>query len=474
MTTAAENPTTFAAVVAGDRAIRGGSSQSLPVAAAATVPLPDRCAYIDIPELALKNHPKVRATEVWDEFCREFSPPERYFSCIQLVRQNRLRIWCTSSTVLEDVCNTGLTLRGHPVSIRPIQDRSWLTVTHLPYGLPTESITEFFSQYGEVKAVRPVLFRNVHTGTIKVRVKLHTTVPTRVRICGHAGLVYHQGQTRTCYNCNRDGHEAKSCPTRQQPQRKKTKTSKASKRTEGPQTSSSTATTTETVPPSKGDVPSTSTSLEDDLPEPPAKKVVLEETTSEVTDPSTALVPTSPATTTEMVVDLTAPPAPSGNDAAVITDLPDVPAITTETTSSGAAPQMVVDPPKSPTGPAVTTETPVANEPTSSQQEEAPPPTSNRPFADALACLRKKTKPHPVYAPKQETDFVRQLTVGVTEDGEPILGGPSVKYIVDRIRRQYKGVKHVEVEEAIANLVFKDATGDTIVEFPYEIKHKSV
>ena len=43
-------PTMLAAVVAGDRAIRGGSSQSLPVAAAATVPLPDRCAYVDVPE----------------------------------------------------------------------------------------------------------------------------------------------------------------------------------------------------------------------------------------------------------------------------------------------------------------------------------------------------------------------------------------------------------------------------------------
>ena len=95
-----ECPTTFAAVVAGDRAICGGSSQSLPVAAAAIVPLPDHCAYVDVPELVLKDRTKIRAGEVWDEFCKEFSPLEQFFSCIQLVRANRLRIWCTTSKVL--------------------------------------------------------------------------------------------------------------------------------------------------------------------------------------------------------------------------------------------------------------------------------------------------------------------------------------------------------------------------------------
>ena len=449
-----ECPTTFAAVVAGDRAIRGGSSQSLPVAAAATVPLPDRCAYVDIPELALKNKPKIRATEVWDEFCREFSPPEQYFSCIQLVRQNRLRIWCTTSKVLEDICSTGLTLRGHPVSIRPIQDRSWLTVTHLPYGLPTEVIAEFFSHYGEVKEVRPVLFRNVHTGTIKVKVQLHSTVPTCVRICGHAGLVYHQGQTHTCYNCNKDGHEAKKCPKKQQPKQKK---SKHPQRTEGPRPSSSS--TTETAPPlPPSDVPSPSHLQDDEIPEPAAKRVILDDTTPASEGTSTVTQTTLSASTTEMVVDSPALPV----------DLPQDPGANMEPPASGDTPKMVVDPPTSSTAPTAHKE-PSATVPSASSQNRTAPETKSRPFADAVACLRKKMNP----APLPTTDYVKALVVGTTEDGEYILGGPSVSYIVERIRRQYKTVHHVVVEEVIANLNCKDSQGNTIMEFPYEVQQHS-
>lgn len=69
---------------------------------------------------------------------------------------------------------------------------------------------------------------------------------------------------------------------------------------------------------------------------------------------------------------------------------------------------------------------------------------------------------------------MKALTVGETEDGEPILGGPSISYIVERIRRQYKNVHHVVVEEAIANLNCKDANGNTVMEFPYELQQQSV
>ena len=184
---------------------------------------------------------------------------------------------------------------------------------HLPYGLPTEAIEEF-SQYKEAKAVHPVLFQNVHTGTIKVKIQLHTTVPTRVRICGHAGLVYHQGQTRTCYNCNKDGHEAKQCPKQQQPPKK-------TKKSEGPRTTISTVKAMENVPTSA--TPSTSASTEDDPPEPPTKKTILEEPSQVETSNALAMAPT--ATTTEMVVDLpTDPPALSGPTAI---DHPDTPVV---------------------------------------------------------------------------------------------------------------------------------------------------
>ena len=193
-----------------DRAIRGGSFQSL--AAEAHLPYQDRCAYVDIPELALRGKPPMKPQEVWDSFSKDFAPVKDFFTCIQMVRPNRLRVWCPSSTVLEDVLNTGLTLRDHPLRIRPIIDRCWLTVTHLPYGLSEQAIRQFFEDFGEVRAIRFVQYRQVFTGTIKVLMNLQKTIPTRIRILGHAGLVYHPGQVRTCFHCGATGHESKSCP----------------------------------------------------------------------------------------------------------------------------------------------------------------------------------------------------------------------------------------------------------------------
>ena len=196
-----------------DRAPWGGSFQSL--SAAGLVPFKDRCAYVKIPELALRDQPAVSAAEVWDSFSKDYTPVQDFFSCIQMVRPNRLHIWCVSARILEDVLNSGLSLRGHPLHIKPVVDRCWLTVTHLPYGLPKQAIEDFFAGFGEVKSIKYALFRKVHTGTIKVQMVLHKSVPTRIRVLGHAGLVYHPGQARTCFHCGVIGHESKRCPKKE-------------------------------------------------------------------------------------------------------------------------------------------------------------------------------------------------------------------------------------------------------------------
>ena len=235
--------------VAVDRAIRGGSFQSL--AAAAHLPYQDRCAYVHVPELALRGKPPLKPEEVWDTFSKDFAPVKDFFCCIQMVRPNRLRVWCPSSTVLEDVLNTGLTLRGHPLRIKLIIDRCWLTVTHLPYGLSEQAIRQFFEAFGEVRAIRFVQFRQVHTGTIKVLMALRKTVSTRIQILGHAGLVYHPGQVRTCFHCGATGHESKRCPGKKTPSPKPRRKRQSPKNTAVPETTQrpSSGPSNTTVPP---------------------------------------------------------------------------------------------------------------------------------------------------------------------------------------------------------------------------------
>ena len=205
------NPVAVLGGNASGSSLSGGSSQSPPVPSP-VVPLPDRVALLTLPEMAMKGKGRIRPEEVWDALTEKFSPLEEKFSQIQYIRQDRFRVWCSSAEVLEDVISTGVELRGHPVVITPYQSRSWVTITHLPYGLIEADIRRALAPFGKVYEVAFVCFRKVRTGIVKVRMDISKTIPTRLRVCGHAGLVFHQGQTRTCFNCGVLGHESKKCP----------------------------------------------------------------------------------------------------------------------------------------------------------------------------------------------------------------------------------------------------------------------
>ena len=213
-TTPTVQPAMRAESDSGDRATGsssagGGPSRDLPSLA---LPYPDRVALCTIASAALKDRPRLRVDEIWDALSELYNPLEESLVQIQYVREDRFRVWCSSPEVLEDFVHRGATVRGHPIMVYPYRDRSWVTITHLPYGVTEEDVIVGLEPYGTIHEVNFVTYRKIRTGTVKVRMDLKRAIPTRIRVNGYPGLAYHQGQVRTCFNCGAVGHESRKCP----------------------------------------------------------------------------------------------------------------------------------------------------------------------------------------------------------------------------------------------------------------------
>ena len=191
------------------------SSSSILVMA---VPYSNRSALCTIPELCLRGKPHVTEAELRRSFQAVANPLKSAFACIQLLSANEIRFCFTSPRKMEDVINTGLSFRGHPLTLGPIHSKKWVTIRRLAYGTPVEFVRKALAPYGETSTVRPEIIDSVATGTLFAHIDLTKDIPSRVRIRGHNCVIWYRDQPRTCFLCGQHGHERRHCP--QQPGRR--------------------------------------------------------------------------------------------------------------------------------------------------------------------------------------------------------------------------------------------------------------
>ena len=178
------------------------------------VPYSNRSALCTIPELCIRGKPQVTEAELRKSFLSVANPLKSMFACIQLLSANQVRFCFTSSRKMEDVMNTGLVFRGHPLTLGPIHSKKWVTVRRLAYGTPHEFVRTALAPYGTVATIRPEIVDQVATGTLFAYVDITKDIPSRLRIRGHNCVIWYREQPRTCFQCGQHGHERAHCPQR--------------------------------------------------------------------------------------------------------------------------------------------------------------------------------------------------------------------------------------------------------------------
>ena len=117
------------------------------------MPFSEQLVLCRVPSEAIRGQPKLRIDEVWDALAVDVSPLEEKVLQIQYVREDCFRVWLKSLSLAEDLIFGGMVIRNQPVIVRPYKSGTWVTVTHLPYGISEDNLRSTLSHYGKVKEV---------------------------------------------------------------------------------------------------------------------------------------------------------------------------------------------------------------------------------------------------------------------------------------------------------------------------------
>ena len=160
---------------------------------------------------------KINVKEVIDDFRGQVEDYTSVFEAIVLMAPDRFRVTFKGARKMEAAEHSGLTVRGFPVTFRPVSRYTWVNVTRLSYGVPDEEISKALSGFGEIRKITSEIYSRIYTGVRHVLMDIKNPIPFRMRIAGHWCFVHHKGQKRLCFGCGQEGHNRSSCPTNSRP-----------------------------------------------------------------------------------------------------------------------------------------------------------------------------------------------------------------------------------------------------------------
>ena len=169
------------------------------------------CSLVaQFPENVYKN---AGVSDILSLVMRSLDPDK--ISCMQFLRAGKLRLTFQDAEACSAVLKDGLDL-DFPVQLLPADDR--IRVVHLrdlPVEVDDDSVSAFFSDYGEVLSVDHCHFESypsVRNGNRIIKMLLTQDIPYFVEIERCNCRVWYSRQPVQCSICREVGHRAPACP----------------------------------------------------------------------------------------------------------------------------------------------------------------------------------------------------------------------------------------------------------------------